>query len=261
MLLQFWALKKVLVTIIGSIIILSSLGLSQSAFAQTADPFSTGPATPVQRGSPSFSTSVQQSQVCTLINFEGVGNFNPVGTIGAATFSNARGSVDSDAGGTGGFANEPSPDTVMITFFQTTFATVILDNPANEIRVFHSSLGPSEMRVFNAANNLLATIPLPQTPIGPGDPNGGLFGTWLQVIHSEPSAVIKKVEFDGAFTVDRTAYDNFEFCTGNGLPVGGEFIGVDATMVLVAGTQTTAAWMIPVIVSAIGIGIVIARKF
>ncbi len=43
--------------------------------------------------------------------------------------------------------------------------------------------------------------------------------------------------------------------------VGGEIIPLDTTMVLLAGTQTTAAWMIPVIVSAIGIGIVIARKF
>ncbi len=43
--------------------------------------------------------------------------------------------------------------------------------------------------------------------------------------------------------------------------VGGEFIGIDSTMVLAAGAQYTAAWMIPVLVSAIGIGIVIARKF
>jgi len=43
--------------------------------------------------------------------------------------------------------------------------------------------------------------------------------------------------------------------------VGGEFIGIDSTMVLVSGAQYTVAWMIPVIVSAIGIGIVIARKF
>jgi len=42
--------------------------------------------------------------------------------------------------------------------------------------------------------------------------------------------------------------------------VGGDFIPLDTTMVLVAGTQATAAWMIPVLVSAIGIGIVIARK-
>ena len=45
------------------------------------------------------------------------------------------------------------------------------------------------------------------------------------------------------------------------MAVGGEFIPIDTTMILVAGTQTTAAWMIPAIVSAIGIGIVIARKF
>jgi len=43
--------------------------------------------------------------------------------------------------------------------------------------------------------------------------------------------------------------------------VGGEFIGIKTTSVLAAGAQYTAAWMIPVIVSAIGIGIVIARKF
>ncbi len=46
-----------------------------------------------------------------------------------------------------------------------------------------------------------------------------------------------------------------------GMAVGGELIGIDSTMVLAAGAQYTAAWMIPVIVSAIGIGIVIARKF
>ena len=45
------------------------------------------------------------------------------------------------------------------------------------------------------------------------------------------------------------------------MAVGGDIIPLDTTMVLVAGTQTIAAWMIPVLVSAIGIGIVIARKF
>ena len=43
--------------------------------------------------------------------------------------------------------------------------------------------------------------------------------------------------------------------------VGGIFEGVDTTSLLVTGAQMNAAWMIPVIVSAIGIGIVIARKF
>jgi len=48
---------------------------------------------------------------------------------------------------------------------------------------------------------------------------------------------------------------------GTLIPVGGTLIPLDTTMVLVAGTHSVAAWMIPVIVSGIGIGIVIARKF
>ena len=45
------------------------------------------------------------------------------------------------------------------------------------------------------------------------------------------------------------------------MAVGGEFLGVDSTALLVSGAQMNASWMIPVIISAIGIGIVIARKF
>jgi len=43
--------------------------------------------------------------------------------------------------------------------------------------------------------------------------------------------------------------------------VGGEIIPIDIKALILAGTQTTAAWMIPVIVSVVGIGIVLARKF
>ncbi len=43
--------------------------------------------------------------------------------------------------------------------------------------------------------------------------------------------------------------------------VGGELIGIDSTALLVTGAQMNAAWMIPVMVSGIGIAVVIARKF
>ncbi len=43
--------------------------------------------------------------------------------------------------------------------------------------------------------------------------------------------------------------------------IGGEFIGIDTTAVLLAGAQMNATWLIPVLVAAIGFGIVIARKF
>jgi len=43
--------------------------------------------------------------------------------------------------------------------------------------------------------------------------------------------------------------------------VGGSGFVIDKTALLLATAQTNALWLIPVIVSAIGIGIVIARKF
>jgi len=45
------------------------------------------------------------------------------------------------------------------------------------------------------------------------------------------------------------------------MAVGGEFIGIDTTAVLLAGAQMNAAWLIPLIVAAAVIGIVISRKF
>jgi len=56
-------------------------------------------------------------------------------------------------------------------------------------------------------------------------------------------------------------FDNFVVRAASPAAIGGDIIPLDSTMVLVAGAQYTAAWMIPAIVSAIGIGIVIARKF
>lgn len=43
-------------------------------------------------------------------------------------------------------------------------------------------------------------------------------------------------------------------------PVGGELIPIEQTSIILAGTQMTASWLIPVIVSAIGIGIVFLRR-
>ena len=91
----------------------------------------------------------------------------------------------------------------------------------------------------------------------------------------------ERVDLPGSFFQDIICWPNPEFETieisfGEGTElfevivdsisfdepeVGGIFDGVDTTSLILAGTQMTAAWMIPVIVSAIGIGIVIARKF
>jgi len=43
-------------------------------------------------------------------------------------------------------------------------------------------------------------------------------------------------------------------------PIGGEIIPIDTTMLLLAGVQTSALWLIPFLVSAAGITIFFARK-
>jgi len=51
--------------------------------------------------------------------------------------------------------------------------------------------------------------------------------------------------------------DDFEFCNTS---VGGELLPIDSTALLLAGAQTFS-WMIPVVLSGIGIGLfVVSRK-
>jgi len=69
---------------------------------------------------------------------------------------------------------------------------------------------------------------------------------------------------DACSPTDQQCIDNWNSCLDQLMcrsAVGGGMIQMETTSVLAAGAQYTAAWMIPVLVSAIGIGIVIARKF
>jgi len=42
--------------------------------------------------------------------------------------------------------------------------------------------------------------------------------------------------------------------------VGGEILPIDTTALLLAGVQTNAAWLIPVVLSVVGIGVILLRK-
>jgi len=76
----------------------------------------------------------------------------------------------------------------------------------------------------------------------------------LTIHTGDPIMGFKGIEFNLGGS---GAFDNlvFEMCM-----VGGSGFDIDTTALLLAGAQMNAAWLIPVIVSAIGIGIVIARK-
>ena len=86
----------------------------------------------------------------------------------------------------------------------------------------------------------------------PDAPNDGAF-RGIKRVTSDISAITLLGQFN--------VLDDLKFSPIISPAVGGELIPLDTSALLLTGAQMNAAWMIPVIVSAIGIGIVIARKF
>ncbi|MCB1937720.1 MAG: PEP-CTERM sorting domain-containing protein [Rhodocyclaceae bacterium] len=161
-----------------------------------------------------------------VLDFEGVGNqvsindFYNGGTdsngnsgtnYGVAFGTNALGIIDQDAGGSGNFANEPSPNSIM--FFLT--GTAILNYvPGFDtgFSFFYSSSTAAVVNVFdglNATGNLLASLNLTaqHTDNCTGDPNG-TFCNWTAVGASF-NGVAKSIDFGG--TVNQTGYDDITF--------------------------------------------------
>jgi hypothetical protein len=195
-------------------------------------------------------------QECVIIDFEGVGDLAPVGTIstplGDAEFSaDAIGLVDTDAGGSGPFANEPSPDTIMFVFTGEPVITMTLENPAEEVSWFYSSPVPSTVRIFDESDNLIEVINQAATLPGPGDPTGGDFGTWVGDDFNAGANIIKKVEFDG--TLNFSIWDNIDFCQAQDV-VGGEFLPIDNTVLLLTAVQSPTLLWISGLLSVVGVG-------
>jgi len=133
------------------------------------------------------------------------------------------------------------------------------------------STSSSAVTTSSATSMPLESInPAPTTTLVHGTDHAftPILGT--STIDNPPPTTSTVVGTDKPFipTLGTTISDNPPptFTTVDGFPppvvvVGGELIPLDTTMVLLAGTQMTASWMIPAIVSVIGIGIVVARKF
>jgi len=115
----------------------------------------------------------------TILGFYngGTGSQGNSGTNYGVTFSgNALSIIDSDAGGTGNFGNEPSPSTVLF-FLEGEAATMSLAAGFDTGFSFYYSaiLSAGAVNVWSglgATGALLASLSLPTTAQGPGDPTG-----------------------------------------------------------------------------------------
>jgi PEP-CTERM motif len=163
-----------------------------------------------------------------VLTFEGVGNGVAVGNFyngGAGTnygvsFSPATlAIVDADAGGTGNFANEPSPNTIMFFLDANNAILNLAAGFDTGFSFFYTSATAANVTVWSGLNGtgtLLGTISLTAqyTNNCAGDPTG-MFCHW-DAIGVAFAGTARSINFGG--TANQTGYDNITF--GSDTPVG-----------------------------------------
>jgi hypothetical protein len=167
-----------------------------------------------------FSTPAMAADV---LDFEGVGDYNPVGDYYAPnyTFSPATlALVDADSGGGGNFANEPSPNTVMFFLDANNAILNAVNGFTTGFSFFYTSSTAATINVYdglNATGNILASLDLvaQHTSNCTGDPSG-TFCNW-SAIGVEFAGTAYSIDFGG--TANQTAYDNITF--GSATPGNG----------------------------------------
>ena len=170
-----------------------------------------------------------QAQVFVL-DFEGLGDLEPVaqfynggtgggspGSTGGSNFgvdfnADALALIDFDAGGSGLFANEPSPDTVLFFLSGAGALMNVAAGFTTGFSFFYTSVTVAGFVTvwdgLNATGNMLAMIDLPFLgTAGNGDP-GGAFDTWVAVGVAFVGTALS-IDFGGA--ADQIGYDDVTF--------------------------------------------------
>lgn len=208
----------------------ASLLLSTPALAQVSlgtPPPSTGahPVTYVQSAAGAGS-----SNFCFTMEFEGFGNFDPIGTISGPidiTFGPSWVAlIDSDAGGTGNTANEPSGETV--AFVNSGFAEPIdFSEGVTSVEVFYTASASSIPITISGFDGPNGTGNLIGTAVGEtigndgsctGDPNG-TFCLFDVMTITAPGDIIRSITITGA-TANQFAFDDITVCKNS---VGTEY--------------------------------------
>ena len=156
-----------------------------------------------------------------VLDFEGIGDGVPVGNYyngGGGPDYNIDFSpatlalIDSDAGGGGNFANEPTPSTIMFFLDSNNAILNANDGFTDGFSFYYSSSVTTTVTVYDALNgtgNVLGTINLPANSFGAagGDPNG-YFDVWSPVGVAFAGTAYS-IDFGG--TANQTGFDNVTF--------------------------------------------------
>ncbi len=206
---------------------------------------------------PPFHVMSKNGASCTEISFEGIANNAPIGTIAgvpAVTFGPSwLGLVDQDAGGTGDFANEPSPSTV--AHFLTEVDPITFDTFVHTVEVWYTASPfsvPVTLSAWNGPNGsgqvvATATGNVDGTVGCTGDPTG-VFCKWDKLMLTSDVNNIRSVTLAGAL-VNEFGFDDMTLCSG--LAPNADFrwappVPLAATPVIFSdqsrGTELVYAW-------------------
>jgi len=197
------------------------------------------------------SAGVASSAVVTL-TFEGIGNQAPVGNFynGGGGASNNFGVtfsgptlalVDSDAGGSGNFANEPTGDTVMFFTGANNAILTLAAGFTTGFSFFYSSAVAATVNVFDGLNgtgNNLGSLSLAAQFNGnncAGDPTGA-FCNWTAVGVAF-AGTARSINFGG--TANFIAFDNITF--GSATPGTGGTVPEPTSLALVGAALLAAS--------------------
>lgn len=200
-------------------VLLSVLGISVFAQVQTLH-------------DPNITPTITQEQIeamrnnnpnrsIIVLDFEGIGDYVPVGNYynggagpnyGVDFSANTLALIDADAGGSGNFANEPSPSTIMFFLSGGTAFMNVAAGFSTGFSFYYTSVSAAgTVTVYDGLNGtgtLLASAPLPALgSAGNGDPTG-TFDTW-GIVGVPFVGVAKSVGFSGV--ADQIGFDDVTF--------------------------------------------------
>jgi hypothetical protein len=174
------------------------------------------------------------SPVCNLINFEGLGDNQPIGVVvGSVTVtfgSSWLSLIDYDAGGSGNFANEPSPSTTAY-FLDQNDISINFNPGVQSVEFWYSAAAqslPVHVIAYDEAGNLVddntgnAIGTSYDGAICAGDPNGD-FCSFSKLNLESTANNIKRIQIIGTVS-NYFGIDNLSYCIARCTPEGDEAI-------------------------------------
>lgn len=169
---------------------------------------------------PAPQTTVEDGFLCTSVDFEGVDDVQPVPEFEGIRSPDWLGIIDADAGGSGNFAFEPSPETIAFWLGGPTGTgssrDIVFDEPASVVEFFYASAVTTRLTAFDSQGRQVAATSGPANfGAGPGGDPTGRYNQWDPLRLETDDNRIARIRVAGA--INQTGIDDLKVCRRNGI--------------------------------------------